>query len=86
MTVNSIIKNKPYLAWYVKDVEKLSEESVLEHVLNNGNWDDVQLFIKIKGIKNTAELFNKSLQNKRINYSPAIATYFSRYFKHQIHE
>ena len=48
MKVNAIIKNKPYLAWYVKEPEKLSEESVLEHVLNYGNWDDVQRFIKIK--------------------------------------
>ena len=60
MTVNNIIKNKPYLAWYVKDPEKLSEESILEHVLNNGNWEDVQLFIKVKGINETAKLFNKS--------------------------
>ena len=59
MTVNAIIKDKPYLAWYVKDVEKLTEDSVLEHVLNYGNWDDVQLFIKIKGVEGTADLFNK---------------------------
>lgn len=80
MTVNSIIKNKPYLAWYVKDPEKLSEDSVLEHVLNYGNWDDVQQFIKIKGLNETAILFNKSLNNKRTNYSPPIKSYFSRYF------
>ena len=80
MTVNNIIKNKPYLAWYVKNPEKLSEESVLEHVLNNGNWEDVQLFIKVKGINETAKLFNKSLKNKRSNYQPAVKSYFSRYF------
>ena len=80
MTVNNIIKNKHYLAWYIKDSEKLSEESVLEHVLNYGNWNDVQLFIKIKGMNGTAELFNKSLKNKRTNYSPAIKSYFFRYF------
>lgn len=80
MRVNDIIKNKPYLAWYVKDPDKLSEESVLEHVLNYGNWDDVQQFIKIKGLKETAKLFNKSLKNKRSNYQPAIKSYFYRYF------
>lgn len=80
MTVNNIIKNKPYLAWYIKDPEKLSEASVLEHVLNYGNWDDVQLFIKLKGIHETANLFNESLKNRRTNYSPAIKSYFSRYF------
>jgi hypothetical protein len=79
MIVNAIIKNKPYLAWYVKDPEKLSEESVLEHVLNYGNWDDVQLFIKIKGLIQTAALFNKTLE-ARTNYTPPIQHYFSRYF------
>ncbi|EKE14414.1 MAG: hypothetical protein ACD_12C00519G0004, partial [uncultured bacterium] len=81
--VNSIIKNKPYLAWYVKDPEKLSEESVLEHVLNYGNWEDVQLFIKLKGINETASIFNKSLTKKRTNYAPVIKSYFFRYFNNK---
>ena len=86
MTVNSIIKNKPYLAWYIKDTETLSESSVLEHILNYGNWDDVQLFIKIKGITETANLFNKSSKKKRTNYTPAIQSYFSRYFNRNSNE
>ena len=80
MTVNTIIKNKPYLAWYVKDPEKLSEKSVLEHVLNYGNWDDVQTFIKIKGIVETGKLFKQTLLNERTNYTPEIKSYFLRYF------
>jgi len=80
MTVNTIIKNKPYLAWYVKDPEKLSEKSVLEHVLNYGNWDDVQQFISIKGLAETKSLFKQSLISERTNYSPEIKSYFSRYF------
>lgn len=80
MTVHAIISNKPYLAWYIKDPEKLSEESVLEHVLNYGNWDDVQQFITIKSKKSTARLFNKTILGKRSNYSPAIRSYFLRYF------
>ncbi|KKP60628.1 MAG: hypothetical protein UR56_C0021G0008 [Candidatus Roizmanbacteria bacterium GW2011_GWC2_34_23] len=83
MSVNDIIKNKPYLAWYVKDPARLSEESVLEHVLNYGNWDDVQQFIKIKSKGKTSELFKKTLSNKRTNYTPAVQSYFSRYFSHQ---
>lgn len=30
MTVQDIIKNKPYLAWHVKDKKFLSNEAVLE--------------------------------------------------------
>lgn len=81
MIINDIIKAKPYLAWYVKEPEKLSEESVLEHVLNYGNWEDVQQFIKIKGRTNTKKLFYKTLSNKRTNYDPVISSYFTRYFK-----
>lgn len=82
MTVNSIIINKPYLAWYVKEPKLLSEGSVLEHVINYGNWDDVQQFIAIKGMHGTADLFRKSLTSERANYSPEIKTYFTRYFNH----
>lgn len=84
MTVNSIIKNKPYLVWYVKDPDKLSEESVLEHVLNYGNWEDVQQFIKIKGREKTANLFNKTIAKKRNNYSFPIKSYFYRYFNNHV--
>lgn len=84
MKVNNIIKNKPYLAWYVKNPEKLSEESVLEHILNYGNWDDVQEFIKLKGKNETAQLFNKTLTNKRTNYPLAIKSYFYRYFNKHV--
>jgi len=81
MVVNDIIKAKPYLAWYVKNPAELSEESVLEHVLNYGNWEDVQQFIKIKGKEETKKIFQLSLQKTRINYSPEIKSYFSRYFQ-----
>lgn len=81
MTVNDIFREKPYLVWYVKNPKKLSEESVLEHVLNYGNWEDVQQFIKIKGMVNTRKLFYKTISRKRTNYHPAISSYFTRYFE-----
>lgn len=81
MQIFDLIKNKPYFAWYIKNPEELSEESILEHILNYGDWDDVQDFIKIKGFKETAKLFHKTLTKKRSNYSPSIRHYFSLYFK-----
>ena len=82
MTVNDIIKNKSYLAWYVKDPANLSEESVLEHVLNYGDWEDVQTFIKIKGIDETAKIFSRTISSQRSNYSKPIKSYFIRYFNY----
>ncbi len=69
--------------WYVKDLGKLSDESIVEHVLNYGDWDDVQKMIKILGIKKTAKIFReKSKKSKmgRTNYRPEIINYFSLYF------
>lgn len=82
MNVSDIIKQKPHLAWYVKNPTDLSPESVLEHVLIYGDWKDVQLFIKIAGIDETAKIFRKTLKKTRSNYPPAIMSYFSRYFSH----
>ena len=79
-TIHEFIKQKPYLVWYVKDLEKLNEESIVEHVLNYGDWDDVQEMIKILGIKKTAEIFKKESNKERSNYRPEIKNYFSLYF------
>jgi len=76
-----IIKEKPYLAWYVSDPTRLSDESVLEHVLNYGNWEDVQSFIKISGLERTIALFNKTNDRPRSNYLPEVSHYFTRYFQ-----
>ena len=81
MRLQDIFKKKPYLAWDVKNPKKLSDEAVLERVLNYGDWEDVQELIKIKGKKEAAQLFKKTLSKKRTNYDPAIAHYFSLYFK-----
>jgi len=80
MVVQDIIINKPYLAWYVKEPTKLSEASVLEHILNYGNWDDVQAFISIKGLSQTKELFELEGKKPRSNYLPEVKYYFTHYF------
>jgi len=80
MKLQDIIAKKPYLAWYVKDPKKLSDESVLEHVLNYGNWEDVQQYIQVKGLRETAHIFTQSLNHTRSNYLPEVKHYFRKYF------
>ncbi len=79
-TIQEFIKQRPYLVWYVKDLCKLSEESIVEHVLNYGDWKDVQEMIKILGIKKAAEIFKKNSHQQRSNYRPEIKNYFQMYF------
>lgn len=83
MTIHEFIKERPYLVWYVKDLDNLDEDSIVEHTLNYGDWDDVQKMIKILGMEKCAEIFrNKSAGDKfgRQNYRPEIKNYFNLYF------
>lgn len=83
MTIYQFIKKRPYLVWYVKDLNKLSEESIVEHVLNYGDWDEVQTMIKILGIKKTAKIFrakSKPSAMGRQNYSEKTKNFFNIYF------
>lgn len=80
MTIQEFMKKRPYLIWYVKDPTTLSKDSIVEHVLNYGDWDDVQEMIKILGIRKVATIFRKKSQQKRCNYRPEIKNYFHLYF------
>lgn len=83
MTIHEYIKTKPYLFWSVKNLDNLSDEAIVEGILNYGDWKDTQKLIEILGIKKVAEIFRKQTdKNKlRINYSPKMKNYFQLYFE-----
>lgn len=81
MNIKDFIKKRKYLVWYVKDVTKLNNESIVEATLNYGDWDDVQKLIKILGTKKVAKIFWENAFRKRSNYPPDIKHYFDLYFK-----
>ena len=80
MTIQDIIKKKPYLIWYTKNYDSLNEGAIVEAVLNYGDWDDVQKIIKILGIKKVAKIFRKQISGFRTNYRPEVINYFKLYF------
>lgn len=80
MNIGSFVKEKPYLFWYIKDLEKLSNESVVEHVLNYGDFNDFKRIIEILGLENVAEIFRKQASKERNNYRPEVKNYFTLYF------
>ena len=81
MTIHEFIKKRPYLVWYVKDLGNLSEASIVEHVLNYGDWNDVQEMIRILGMQKTAEIFREKSALPRTNYRPEVKNYFQLYFQ-----
>ena len=75
------LNRRSALWWGVKDVKKISNEAMLESVLNYGDWDDVLEVFDILGLEKAAEIFFKQIQNKRVNYRPETLNYFTLYFK-----
>lgn len=81
MNIHNFIKKRPHLVWYTANYGSLSEEAIVEAVLNYGDWDDVQEIMKILGSKKIARIFKKQSRQKRCNYRPEIKNFFGLYFK-----
>jgi len=81
MTISNFIKKRPYLVWGTRNYDNLSEEAIVENVLNYGDIDDVKEMFSILGVKKSAIIFKKQISQKRNNYRPKIKNYFNLYFK-----
>jgi len=81
MKINDFIKKRPYLVWGTRNYDNLSEEAIVENVLNYGDIDDVKEMFSILGVKKSAIIFKKQISQKRNNYRPKIKNYFNLYFK-----
>ena len=81
MTISNFIKKRPYLVWGTRNYDNLSEEAIVENVLNYGDIDDIKEMFSILGVKKSAIIFKKQISQKRNNYRPKIKNYFNLYFK-----
>jgi hypothetical protein len=79
--LTELIYKKPYLVWYVKNKKDLSQESIVEHVLNFGNWEDYLEVEKVLGIQETKQIFEKLVSRTRVNLRKKTVNYFSLYFQ-----
>jgi len=75
------IKKRPYLLWGVSDLDNVSEELIVESVLNHGDFKDFKELTKIIEIKEISAIFKRQTREKRCNYKPEIKNYFLLYFK-----
>lgn len=79
------IQKRKHFFWYVPfdKLKNLKDESIVEHTLNYGDWDDVQTLISILGMEKTAKIFREKSKKSpmgRTNYRPEIIHYFNLYF------
>jgi len=79
--LTQLFGQKPYLAWYVDSREKLSEKSMLEHILNYGTWEDYQVAEAALGLKKIKSLFRELVAGRRVNLKPQTKNYFTNYLK-----
>ena len=78
--LKKFMRERKHLVWYVKNPENVGAESIVEHTLNYGDWDDIQKLIKILGIKKVAIIFREQTGGFRTNYRPEVSNYFKLYF------
>lgn len=80
MNAKEFIKKRPHLIWYVDNFEELSDEVIVEAVLNYGEFDDVLGVIEVMGKEKVADIFKKESSKTRSNYKKDIKNYFNLFF------
>lgn len=81
MTPQSFISKRPHLVWYTNHYDQLSEEAIVEAVLNDGTMNDVKTLLRIMDVKRVAKIFRAQSRRRRSNYDPMIRNYFGIFFK-----
>lgn len=81
--VKEFIRKHSSLFWYIPEdkKEEISEDVLVEFILNYGNLDDVKALIKILGIRDISRIFFAAKGRRKMNYFPEIYNLFYLYFK-----
>jgi hypothetical protein len=79
------IRRHGELFWYSPENkgETVSDELLVEHILNYGTMDDVRELFQVMGLQRTAEVFFRSInmsERRRNNYNPVTLNYFTLLF------
>ena len=77
------IRDRGYLFWYSPEDkgESVSDELLVEHVLNYGTMDDVRELFRVMGLNRAAEVFVGMTGRKKLNFFPEIWNLFNTLFK-----
>ncbi len=77
---DQIVKDRPYLWWWVRNKENLSLESVVQGVLANGDMDDVERVFQLVGRKQVKKIFLQQISRPRHNYRRQTVNFFKKVF------
>ena len=80
--LKNFIRENGSLFWYTPEDkgEKVTDELLVETMLNYGTLDQIKELFQLMGIQTAAEVFRNMTGRKKLNYFPAIWNYFDLYF------
>jgi hypothetical protein len=81
--VKKFIDDHQHLFWYspAPKSETVSDELLVETLLNYGTLSEVHDLFEIVGLQKVASIFGGMTGRKKLNYYPEIHNYFEMYFK-----
>jgi hypothetical protein len=81
--LKKFIHKNSHLFWYTPadKLEQMSDELILEHILNYADLITIKEYFKIVGLKKAYQLFNNMKGRKKGNIYPEIYALFSAFFK-----
>jgi len=84
--LKNFIKQNSFLFWDTPEKFKtnISDELLLEQILNYADLNTIKEYIKIIGFENAREIFNNLKGRRKQNIYPEIYALFSEYFKRYV--
>jgi len=81
-----LIKDYSYLLWYSPEEAKMkiSDKTLVEMIISNGDWNGFKRLIEILGIKKVSDIFFKQISNRRNNYRKQTKHFFKLYFNEHL--
>lgn len=79
------LKKRRGLWWSTSQLDKLSDEVILEAVMNYGEWED---FLDLKrrwGLKKIKQLFGQMMSKRRVNLRQPVQALFRDYLAVHAH-
>ena len=82
-TRNKFLQKHKDLFWYMdkSKINEISDEVLVEFILNYGSWDDFLALKKMYGILNLTEIFINISTQQKSNLFPKIEHFFNLYFQ-----
>lgn len=81
--IKAFIRKHSSLFWYIPEdkKEEISEDILVEFILNYGTLEDVKELFRIMGVKEVASVFYQAKGRKKLNYYPEIYNFFNLFFQ-----